>query len=79
MTTGNAPRWWLGGAFALTLAASSALAQEATTGTITGQVVDTQGLAIPGATVTVTSPQGQKTFVTNRVPRACSGAHRPAV
>jgi hypothetical protein len=56
----------LGGAFALAIAgASSALAQEATTGTITGQVVDAQGLAIPGATVTVTSPQGRKTFVTD--------------
>jgi hypothetical protein len=43
----------------------AAAAQEATTGTITGQVVDAQGLAIPGATVTVTSPQGPRTFVTD--------------
>jgi hypothetical protein len=56
----------LGGAFVLAIAgASSALAQEVTTGTITGQVVDAQGLAIPGATVTVTSPQGRKTFLTD--------------
>jgi hypothetical protein len=43
----------------------SAAAQEATTGTISGQVVDAQGLAIPGATVTVTSPQGMRTLVTD--------------
>jgi hypothetical protein len=56
----------LGAAFALAVAGtSSALAQETTTGTITGQVVDAQGLAIPGATVTVTSPQGERTFVTD--------------
>lgn len=40
-------------------------AQEATTGAIEGQVVDAQGLAIPGATVTVTSAQGTRTFVTD--------------
>jgi hypothetical protein len=49
----------------VTFAASVARAQEATTGTIAGQVLDSQGLAIPGATVTVTSPQGQRTFVTD--------------
>jgi hypothetical protein len=49
----------------VTLAASVARAQEATTGTIAGQVLDSQGLAIPGASVTVTSPQGQRTFVTD--------------
>jgi len=41
-----------------------ALAQE-TTGTITGQVVDAQGLGVPGATVTITSAQGDRTYVTD--------------
>jgi hypothetical protein len=44
---------------------TAALAQEATTGTITGQVVDAQGLALPGATVTITTPQGPRTLVTD--------------
>ena len=42
-----------------------ASAQETTSGTITGQVVDAQGAPVPGATVTITSPQGPKTFVTD--------------
>jgi outer membrane receptor protein involved in Fe transport len=46
-------------------AAAAVAAQEATTGTIEGRVVDAQGLAIPGATVTVTGPQGAKAFVTD--------------
>ncbi|HWQ00440.1 MAG TPA: TonB-dependent receptor [Vicinamibacterales bacterium] len=50
---------------ALLIAAAGALAQETTTGSIGGQVVDTQGLPIPGATVTVTGPQGARTFVTD--------------
>jgi hypothetical protein len=42
---------------------ASAFAQE-TTGTIAGTIVDAQGLAVPGVTVTVTGPQGAKTAVT---------------
>ena len=42
----------------------SALAQE-TTGTIKGRIVDAQGLAVPGATVTVSGSQGSKTTVTD--------------
>jgi hypothetical protein len=45
--------------------ASAAAAQETTTGTIAGQVVDSQGLPIPGATVTITGQQGSKTVVTD--------------
>src|SRR5215211_6417815 len=41
-----------------------AAAQEIT-GTITGQITDPQGLAVPGATVTVSGPQGARTFVTD--------------
>lgn len=43
---------------ALLLGGTRSLAQEATTGTIEGQVVDAQGLAIPGATVIDTGAQG---------------------
>ncbi len=39
-------------------------AQETTTGSITGVVVDAQGASVPGATITVTSNQGTKTYVT---------------
>jgi hypothetical protein len=42
-----------------------ASAQETTSGTIIGTVVDAQGAPVPGATVTVTSPQGPKMFVTD--------------
>ncbi|HXI28047.1 MAG TPA: carboxypeptidase regulatory-like domain-containing protein, partial [Vicinamibacterales bacterium] len=41
-----------------------ALAQE-TTGTLKGRVIDAQGLAVPGVTVTATGPQGAKTAVTD--------------
>jgi outer membrane receptor protein involved in Fe transport len=44
--------------------AGMAHAQE-TTGTIQGRVVDPQGLAVPGATVTITGPRGAKTEVTD--------------
>ena len=51
-------------AFALIVAGPVA-AQETTTGSIEGRVVDAQGLAVPGATVTVTSGQGSRTFMTD--------------
>jgi hypothetical protein len=35
-----------------------------TTGSVTGVIVDAQGLPVPGVTVTVTGPQGAKTAVT---------------
>jgi len=44
--------------------AGQALAQE-TTGAVNGRVTDSQGLAVPGATVTLTGPQGAKTVVTD--------------
>jgi hypothetical protein len=50
----------------LLLAGRTAYAQS-TTGTISGRVTDAQGLAIPGATVTATSPnlQGVRKTVTS--------------
>jgi hypothetical protein len=48
----------------LVFAATAARAQQ-TTGTISGRVVDGQGLAVPGVTVTVTGGQGAKTAVTD--------------
>jgi hypothetical protein len=46
-----------------------AMAQETTTGSLTGLVVDSQGSPVPGATVTVTSAQGSKVFTTDRTGR----------
>jgi outer membrane receptor protein involved in Fe transport len=46
------------------LCTSAALAQE-TTGTLAGRLIDAQGLAVPGATVTVTGPQGARSFITD--------------
>jgi acyl dehydratase len=48
----------------LTLAAAGVAAAQETTGTISGRIVDPQGLAVPGATVTLTGSQGTRTVVT---------------
>jgi outer membrane receptor protein involved in Fe transport len=55
------------GALIVTIACGSAglAAAQETTGTIAGRTVDAQGLAVPGATVTVSGPQGQKTAITD--------------
>ena len=37
-----------------------ASAQETTSGTLTGTVIDAQGAPVPGATVTVTSPRARR-------------------
>jgi hypothetical protein len=50
---------------ALLLAVSCMAAAQETTGTISGQILDAQGLAIPGVSVTVTGPQGVKSATTN--------------
>ena len=58
-------RWlkaWLGVVAGILLSAGSASGQ-ATTGTITGRVVDAQGRAVPGVTVTATSPNLQRTRI----------------
>src|SRR5687768_3304955 len=43
----------------------AALAQETTTGSLAGEVVDSQDLAVPGATITLGSEQGTRTYVSN--------------
>ena len=59
------PMFWA--VVALMASASGlALAQETTTGSITGDVVDVQGAPVPGVTVTVSSDQGAKVFVSDR-------------
>jgi len=50
---------------ALALAVSGLAGAQETTGTVTGRVVDAQGLAVPGATVTLTGPQGPRSVVTD--------------
>jgi hypothetical protein len=47
------------------LCVSTAHAQETTTGTIAGRVIDAQHLPVPGATVTITTPQGPKAITTD--------------
>ena len=50
----------------LTFASSAALAQTTlTTGSIAGDVVDTAGAVVPGATVKLTGPLGERTTTTN--------------
>jgi len=49
------------------IGAGVAIAQTTPTGTVTGRVIDPEGLVLPGVTVTVTSPalQGERTAVTS--------------
>ena len=56
-------RWFVAAALCLAFATVSA-AQE-TTGAITGRLRDSQNLALPGVSVTVTGPQGERTVVTD--------------
>ena len=48
----------------VSMATRFAGAQETTTGTLAGQVVDSQGLPVPGVTMTLTSDQGTRSIVT---------------
>src|SRR5688572_10096638 len=52
-------------ALLLALVGASAASAQETTGTLTGKLTDTQGLAVPGASVTVNGPQGSRTFTTD--------------
>ena len=74
--------------FILSIAASfvfawsgSLFAQGVQTGTIRGTVTDQQNLAVPGVTVTVTSPHCRGRAAPSRTARACSssGRCRPAI
>jgi Carboxypeptidase regulatory-like domain/TonB-dependent Receptor Plug Domain len=65
-------------ALVLTFTTGLAAAQE-TTGSLGGQVVDAQGLAIPGASVTVTGPQGARTIVTDAEGRYAAPFLTPGV
>ena len=51
----------------LTSLAAASVSAQTTTGTITGRIVDTQNLSVPGVTITVTSPalQGVQTAVSS--------------
>jgi outer membrane receptor protein involved in Fe transport len=51
--------------FVAALALTGVASAQETTGTLTGKLVDAQGLAVPGATITVTGPQGSKSFVSD--------------
>src|SRR5947209_18146887 len=53
--------------FVVTFVAAAIASAQTTTGTISGHVGDSQGLALPGVTVTVSSPrlQGGRTVVTS--------------
>ena len=64
---------------ALVVCAVGIAAAQETTGTISGRIVDAQGLAIPGATVTVTGPQGTKTVVTDSTGRFVAPYLTPGV
>jgi outer membrane receptor protein involved in Fe transport len=54
---------------AFVLALTGLAAAQSTTGTLTGRIVDSQGLAVPGTTVTITGPQGARSEVTDSAGR----------
>ena len=57
-----------GVAAAVLLTAATSIAQE-TTGTIAGQILDSQGLAVPGATIRITGMQGERQAVADTAGR----------
>ena len=61
------------GALAVTLAAVPSFAQQ-TTGTITGRVIDPQGMAVPGATITAMNSE----WLPTPVPEDVISAMKPA-
>ena len=69
----------LGWTLAVLLIATGAAAQETTTGSITGRVTDPQGLPLPGVTVTITSPQGERAYVTDAQGQFFAPALTPGV
>jgi len=63
----------------LAISSTGIAAQDTTTGSIGGRILDSQGLPIPGVTVTVGSPQGSHTFVTDSDGRFLAPALTPGV
>ncbi len=61
---GAIPRTVVGCLAVLALAAAAASAEETTTGSIVGRVADSAGAPLPGARVTLTSGEGDRTYVT---------------
>src|SRR5213593_2151076 len=61
----DAMRVWVGLMQAVLLACAATAHAQQTTGTISGRIVDAQGLVVPGVTVTVKGEQGTKTAVTD--------------
>ena len=55
----------IGLVFGLIIAVAAAAGAQDTTGTISGRLVDAQGLPVPGATVSVTGVQGTRTVVSD--------------
>ncbi len=64
---------------AFVLALSGLATAQEITGTISGRIVDPQGLAVPGASVTITGPQGSKTVVTDSTGRFVAPFLTPGV
>src|SRR5262249_31155105 len=54
---------------ALTLLTGSVAAAQETTGTLSGRLIDSQGLPGPGAAVNVTGPQGSRTVTSDSTGR----------
>ena len=52
-------------ALVLALAGAATASAQETSGTLSGKLTDNQGLSVPGATVTVTGPQGSRSFTTD--------------
>jgi hypothetical protein len=61
----------------LAISSAGIAAQDTTTGSLDGRVVDSQGLPIPGATITVASAQGTQSFVTDSDGRFIAPALTP--
>ena len=51
---------WLAALMVAALVGAQVLAQEVSTGTLEGKVKDEKGTPVPGATITVTGPQGTR-------------------
>jgi len=68
-------------AVVLTLITAIGFAQESTTvkGGLSGTITDSTGAIVPGATVTVSGPQGTRTFTTDSQGRYTAGGLTPGL